>query len=604
MDSTDDSSSSAMKISSSSSDNNVKRFNESTLSIALPPSFVSDPAAFLTSIASRPSPSPEGISLLAGPLSEWFRKSEESCREIGKLYGQGASVHPASHVAHLYLCAAATQLREEPLQGITASTLAAVTMGATSVSTAAADIAASVLSREPQENSSRVSKDRDETMEAVAAAAVLCPDKSAISSSGILSVLASLVTATSASNAGASSTTSTAALSNDNNKIASSIATSLLNIPSSSSKTFPPLTPAHTAFLQCAVLAEEYEFAETAIRGTWPLPTSDLKKNNGSINHESRASVSIIMRYYFLRGIVHYNCGRDHYAMAHRCWWTCLSIPVDTVSTIAIQAWKKLSLVQPLLDTIENNRVGGETSGADVVDMNNDGDSLAASSLGKNKVQASPVTRLPKCTPKGLSKSISALFDSSIGKSKQASTATGTEESQEKDVYSVYTQLGSAVEAVDRNTAESLVRIHGGVLAADGNMEMAQNCLRRVQELQVRKASTVFSVTSIHMLARRWKVTPDEASRQLSDAVESGVVPCRVEGDGTVVFLASTGSTTKNTLSDLTAWIKLLERLQRMDVDLSISSKYNTSKRKDDKGEAIGTTGPRGVEEFYSDPTM
>ncbi len=589
MDSTDNSSSSAMKISSPSFDNNVKSANDSTNSIALPPSFVSDPAAFLTSIASRPNPSPEGISLLAGPLSEWFRKSEESTR------GQ-QGVHPASHVAHLYLCAAATQLREEP--GITASTLAAVTMGATSASATAADFAASVLSSDLQENSARVSKDRDETLEAVAAAAILCPDRSAISSSGILSVLANLLATTSAGSSSSSTPSS------NTNKISSSIATSLSNIPSSSSKAFPPLTPAHTAFLQCAVLAEEYEFAENVIRGTWPLPTSDLKKDSGNVNHESHASVSIIMRYYYLRGIVHYNCGRDHYAMAHRCWWTCLSIPVDTLSSIAIQAWKKLALVQPLLDT---NETRGETSGIDVVDRNNDGDSLAASPLGKKMVQASPATRLPKCTPKGLSKSISALMDSSIGKSKPPSTTTATSETREKDVYSVYTQLGCAVETVDRNTAEALVRIHEGALAADGNMEMARNCLRRVRELQVRIASTMFSVTSIHILARRWKVTPQEASRQLSDAAESGVVSCRIEEDGTVVFLPSTGSATSNALSDLTPWIKLLERMQRMDVDLSISSKYSSTKRKDDKGmagEAIGTTGPRGVEEFYSDPTV
>ncbi len=314
---------------------------------------------------------------------------------------------------------------------------------------------------------------------------------------------------------------------------------------------------------------------------------------------------------------MHYGCGRDHYALAHRCWWTCLSIPVDVVSTTAIQAWKKLSLVQPLLDINDHNREGRETSGADIIDMNNDGDSnitstdnLGASTLGKKKIKARPGIRLPKCTPKGLSKSIRALVDSSTGRSKGESSQANVEESRERDLYSVYTHLGPAVEAVDRASAEILVRVHENVLTADGNMDMARNCLRRVKELQVRIASTMFSITSIQILARRWKVTPEEASRQLSDAVESGVVPCRVEEDGTVVFLPPKGTAiinTRTTLTDLTAWMKLLERLQRMDVDLSISSKYSTMKRKEDKGmagEMIGTAGPRGVEEFYSDPTM
>lgn len=148
------------------------------------------------------------------------------------------------------------------------------------------------------------------------------------------------------------------------------------------------------------------------------------------------------------------------------------------------------------------------------------------------------------------------------------------------------------------------------VLAADGNMGMAQNCLRRVKELQVRTASKMFSVTSIQILARRWNVTPEEASQQLSDAMESGAVPCRLEEDGTVVFISpndSVSNSSSENWADLTGWMKLLERMQRIDVDLSISSKYNAVKRKEDKGmigDMIGTVGPRGVEEFYSDPTI
>ena len=619
MDSTGDSSSSEMRISSSSNsawanssndgNSSAKSSNNYINSIVLPPAFVADPSAFLTSIASRSNPSPEGMSLLAGPLSKWFRGAEGSYHESNNSQST-VMVHPAAHVAQLYLCAAATQLREEPSQ---AMGVVAAAMASSSVASAAvAGIAATALSREQEENKIRNAKNRDETLEAVAAAAVLCSDRSAVSSSGILPVLANLVAAT--SSAVSPTTDPSAAATAGNSKIASSIATSLLNMPSSSSKAFPPLTPAHTAFLQCAAVAEEYEFAETMIRGTWPLPTSALKKKRGSNNDEPHVSVSIIMRYYYLRGIIHYGCGRDHYAMAHRCWWTCLSIPVDVVSTTAIQAWKKLTLVQPLLD-INNNREGRQQNRADIIDANNDGDSLGLFVVGNKKIKNRPGTRLPKGLPKGLSKSINALIDNSnisIGAKKQEASQAGAEESREKiNLYSVYTHLGPAVQAVDRTSAEGLVCEHESILAADGNIDMARNCLVRVKELQVRTASKMFSVTSIYILARRWKVTPKEASQQLLDAVESGVVSCRVEEDGTVVF-SSTKDCASNTdlnLTDLAVWMKLLERMQKMDVNLSIGSKYNSGKQKEDKsmavaGEIMGTTGPRGVEEFYSDPTM
>lgn len=627
----------AMKISSSSAtgassniissnnDNNTGRNNDNNdyiNSIVLPPAFVEDPAGFLTSIAARPNPSPDGISLLAGPLSNWFRDAEEARREprhtsnISKTTtmagGQNAPVHAAAHVAQLYLCAAATQLREE--QHSASAVAATATLESTSAAGGSAAFTASAILREHQESKIRIARHRDETLEATAAAAVLCSDQSAILSSGILPVLANLVATTASSNPGDS-----LSLSAINNKdIASSIATSLSNLPSSSSKAFPPLTLAHTAFLQCAVLAKEYEFAETVIRGTWPLPTSTLKKNKVNVTDDPHASISIILRYYYLRGIVHYGCGRDHYSLAHRCWWTCLSIPIDIVSAIAIQAWKKLTLVQPLLDTNYDNREGGEPNRAVVIDMNIDGNSSIISTgspstftASKKKNKVHPGTRLPKCTPKGLSKSIRTLIDTNItGVRKQDNNQKVAVGSREKDLYSVYTHLGPAVEAVDRTTAESLVRLHESVLAADGNMGMAQNCLRRVKELQVRTASKMFSVTSIQILARRWNVTPEEASQQLSDAMESGAVPCRLEEDGTVVFISpndSVSNSSSENWADLTGWMKLLERMQRIDVDLSISSKYNAVKRKEDKGmigDMIGTVGPRGVEEFYSDPTI
>lgn len=527
-------------------------------SMTLPQGFVQDPANFLTLIASRPT-SPDRLSLLAGPLAKWFKDAEVS-----------SSSSPANHVAHLYLCAAAKQLGDSP--------------SPQSVASIPASAASGVLASVAMTTDKNRAKHLQETLEGVIAAALLCPDRSAIGTSGILPVLANLVRATSHSHPVASA-------------MASSIASSISNLPSSSSTAFPPLTLVHTAFLQCAVLAQEYEATETVIRGTWPVPTSALKKQKGRIRDEDHVAISIIMRYYYLRGIIHYECGRDQYALAHRCWWTCLSIPVEVVSKTAIEAWKKLTLVQPLLDI---DREGTKQSKADMVDANNDGESIgifAASS--RKKTAARPETRLPKCMPKGLSKSIYALIEGEASTKHQGSSEAGTEERSSSLLSSVYAHLGPAVEAVDRKAVENLLLSHESKLSADGNMGMANNCLKRVKDLQVKKASKMFSVTSIPILARRWNVTPEEASLQLSDAIASGVVPCRLEADGGVVFANDESEAVHSgqALTDLKAWMALLEKLQHMDVDLTVSSKY--LKGKEDKS---GPSGPRGVEEFYSDP--
>jgi len=648
MDSSGDSSSpSAMKISSSPTDgygsnnstgvgndagdpttsgnSNSNSNNDSYISsIALPPAFVEDPAGFLTSIASRPGPSLDAISLLAGPLSKWFLYAEESHRDAT---GNGApgddddeepnpppDVHPAVHVAQLYLRAAATQLREEQQQqqqqqdrpqvmgGVTGSVAAAaMAMESTSIAHGhgIAESAANALSREQLESKNRVERHREETLEAAAAAAGLCSDRTAIKSSGILPVLANLVAKTTST-----STTNSVGRPGASGSV---IASSLPNLSSSSCNAFPPLTMAHTAFLQCAVLAEEHDFAETVVRGTWPLPTSFLRKKKGVGDDSDDAAISIILRYYYLRGVIHYGCGgRDHYHLAHRCWWTCLSIG-DLGNDTAMKAWKKLTLVQPLLDIDSSNRDGGRSK-SDVNEMNIDGNASGSNpgplSAGKHDTKSQQSTRLPKCAR--------TLLDTKSLRGKLVE-----KQGKEKDFYSVYMQLGPAVEAVNRPYVETLLVQHESVLVTDGNTGMARNCLRRVKELQVRTASKIFSVTSIRILARRWNVTLEEARQQLSDAVASGVVPCRVEEDGTVVFSSqadSGGPTEKNTgpnWADLTVWMKLLERLQLMDVNLAISSKYNAAaKHKDnDKrvtggGDAIRSAGPRGVEEFYANPTI
>ncbi|OEU17475.1 hypothetical protein FRACYDRAFT_260885 [Fragilariopsis cylindrus CCMP1102] len=541
--------------SSSNNDSNNNNNNNNNSTIILPPNFIDDPATFLTSIASQ-SPSSQGISLLAGPVSRWFMTAASSSNQMGQ---PGQHHHPAKHVAHIYLGAAATQLRMsknqvnvQPLAGVTA----AASVGSRSALATARD-----AEQEKIQN-----RYRNETLAAVEAAAMLCSDnREAIVNSGILPVLAQIVTDSSNNNNSNDSSNN-----NNINNNETSIATSLSSLSASSSKAYPPLHPAHTVFLQCIIVAEQYQYVE-GIRGSWPRPSSALK------------DVSIVLRYYYLRGIVHFSC-RD-YAMAHRCWWTCLSVPADDgCSVIAISAWKKVTLVQPLL----NNNTGSTASG-----------------------KVHPATRLPKCMPK-LPTKLSDLHSSSKFRLARSLAAESKEE-EKKDNMLVYTKLGPAVEAGDRQAVETLVRTHESILQADGNLELVRQCIRRVREVQVQTAAKRFSVTSVAILARRWNATPEEVTQQLLDAI--GIVPCQIEEDGTVVFSdnedisCNTGSTQS---LDLTQWMKLLERMQQLDVDISTNSKYKTLIRKEEKGGgnssgsgtmisdifAAAGAGPQGVEDF------
>jgi hypothetical protein len=573
------------------SSNNDSNNNNNTSTIILPPNFIEDPATFLTSIASAP-PTSQGISLLAGPVSKWFMTTASSNQ-----MGQGQQHHPAKHVAHIYLSAAATQLRVnkhqanvQPMVSVAAAAsvgrrsalgaMASAILGARATTGTANDNnnnnnnTATARDAEQEKTQNR---HRNETLTAVEAAVMLCSDnREAIVNSGILPVLAQIVTDSSSSsmtmttnnNNNASNNSSS---NNNNSKNEASIATSLSSISASSSKSYPPLNPAHNVFLQCVIVAEQYQYVE-GIRGSWPRPTSNLK------------DVSIVLRYYYLRGIFHFGC--SDYAMAHRCWWTCLSIPADDgCSVIAVNAWKKMTLVQPLF----NNNAG---------------------TIASSKVH--PATRLPKCMPK-LPTSLSNLHSSQKFRLARSFAAAESKEEEKKDGMLVYKKLGPAVEAGDRQAVEILVRSHESILQADGNLELVRQCIRRVREVQVQTASKLFSVTSIAILARRWNATPEEVTQQLSDAI--GIVPCLIEDDGTVAFPDNQDiscNTTSTQSLDLTQWMKLLERMQQLDVDISTNSKYNALIRKEEKGGgnnsgsgamisdifAAAGAGPQGVEDF------
>ncbi|KAL3920790.1 MAG: hypothetical protein SGILL_003079 [Bacillariaceae sp.] len=493
--------------------------------IMLPPQFIEDPAAFLNHIAMQP-PSSQGVAVLAGPIAKWFVSAapKQVIDAEQQPLPDGAAVleiHPAVHVSSHYLRAAAVQLREN--------------------STIAGNL----------EQEMAKTKNQYEVLSAVGVAASLCPTRAGVASTGIIPTLAQVMLQQAASDAAPPAAAASAKQPSLDGGGSGGI-----SILAQSAANYPTLQQAGVEFLQCALVAEHYRYAARLVQGTWPRPTNTV-------------NVKTVLRYYYLRGLIHEGCG-DH-VMAHRCWWTCLSVPADACSAIMVAAWKKLALVQPMLD---------RTRGVSNVHY----------PINQSKATETITTRFPKSTTKALGRLL----------------ATGKEQKDASIV--LYTQLGPAVEMCKPDAVLSLIQTNEAVLRNDGNYGLAQQCLQHVRNNQVYEASQLFSTVSVAQLAQRWTIAPEQVPQRLMDSK----VPCHVEDDGMVVFAASAPSNDNSGLPppsnhhdsalwvDLSEWMQLLERLQHLEMSITTSSKYHAYKEMD-KGGSGGKSeamGPRGVEDF------
>jgi hypothetical protein len=493
--------------------------------LILPPAFTDDPAGYLTFVANQ-HPSGRGIENIAGAIAKWFvSAAPTSVVDATPSNCEGAAAeetHPAVYVANHYLRAAAVQLQYN------------------NQTTTGRNVGQEMLK----------TKFQYEVLEAVGAAATLCSNRAAISSTGILATLSqTMVNAQAAARIASVGPSLT-------------LHDTFLTYAASS---YRPLEQADVEFLQCAVLAGQYRFAARHVDGSWPRPTETV-------------NIRTVLRYFYLRGIVHFGCG--DYILAHRCWWTCLAVPAEACCAIMVAAWKKLSLVQPLLDS-----------------------SRIDSSMHHSRISNNVSTRFPRSMAKALTRFLTT------GKDKK------------DEAVLLYSQLGPATETCNMELVKNLIETHEALLKSDGNLELAQDCMRRVQHNLVWEASQLFSVVSATQLARRWKIDPEQLLRLLLESE----VPCRIEDDGMVVFgleNVNTGETiatdgalngmpqpynhppSNSSWTDLSEWVRLLERLQHLDTSISTSAKFHTLTKKEGKGggdssdSSIISMIPRAVQDF------
>jgi hypothetical protein len=409
------------------------------------------------------------------------------------------------------------------------------------------------------------------------------------------------------------------------------------------------LQHAHVEFLHCCVLAEQYRYAERLMRtDSWPRPTSMVSSKQ-------------VLRYFYLRGIVHLGC--DHYRLAHRCFWTCLTVPAEVSSKIAIAAWKKLVLVQCLLQSktapaMKGATTGGTGSGG----VTSSGSSTAMEALGyteANIVLSQPppmasmggsggsssgattmtYTTLPKTMPNCLVRFLMSYRDAATTAVQERSRQRRQQQQQQPtpppqahqaqphevqrqsqpqvflNPISCYMDVSKAFYTRNQDAMKELEEHYKQTFLEDGNVGLVRQCRTKLIHMQVAHVSRVYSVVPLTKLAEillpastMTSTTEEERIQRVTRTLCQAQIPCDIQDDGMVEFPSTEDDEDDYdeyeddrpslSLSDLSEWMSLMEKVQKLDVAIVTNSKYHAVLRKDAGDLAAASVGPRGVEDL------
>jgi len=280
-------------------------------------------------------------------------------------------------------------------------------------------------------------------------------------------------------------------------------------------------------------MAEQYRYGARVVAGTWPRPNAVI-------------DVEQVLRYYFLRALVHLGCG--DLVLAHRCLWTCLSIPGNVCSRIMMEAWKKLVLVQCL-----KHRV----------------------SIPDQTVQVSLPANVPVCLVRRLT---------SI---REAHGLAVKSDSSGPEIY-CYMDLEKAFYMRDTEKFESCMAAHEKFFREASNWGLVNQCHTKLKENQIRHLSLLYSTVPVSTVAECLRVQTSQIRRILCESQ----VPCEIQDDGMIVFTSDTsGDESVVELMDLDEWVHLLDRVQKLDVSIACTQKYLSIS----SVEATDSKGPAGV---------
>lgn len=283
-------------------------------------------------------------------------------------------------------------------------------------------------------------------------------------------------------------------------------------------------------FLRCALLAGQYRFAERVIADDWPRPAKGTP-------------VELVLRYFYMRGMVHVGC--DQFQLAIRSFWTVLSIPSDTASVIAVDAWKKMALAKSLVLR----------------------DSLPSQSL------VSP--------PPGASSAISRFLTGTTSSSSPESTALDADSAG----VSKYIDLVKACHSSDRRKFKQIQHENAALWESDHNTGLVERLASDLEHRQVLQLASVYSRLPLSHVSAELELSEEEAFSTLKQ-----VDDLNFRYENRMVWFEATGACPIGA-EDARSLIKLSETIRKLDAAIANSSRYQSIKVESGKP-------PRGVDDF------
>ena len=338
------------------------------------------------------------------------------------------------------------------------------------------------------------------------------------------------------------------------------------------------LQQASTEFLQCAILAEQYRYASRLIQDTWPRPSES-------------SSVKQVLRYYYLRGMVHLGC--NDFTMAHRCFWTCLSIPAENVSKIMLEAWKKLLLVQCLLyhPKTDSVRAAFQSPKSMPTCMTR----LLSSYKETSKLQ-SPTPQQQQQQQPEQTQQQELEAEELLQQTNPERFMQRRQQKLATETVVRYMEFAESFYKSEKETFQNLMESHQAAILEDGNLGLLQQCLSQLVRNQVIQLSRMYSVVPISKVASLLKITDESL---VPTVLLESKVPCQIQGDGMVVFQDDDSTDSSQALVDMAEWMHIIEKVQKLDVAVMTSPRYHALVQKEVSGKKEGISGgPRGVEDI------
>jgi hypothetical protein len=279
--------------------------------------------------------------------------------------------------------------------------------------------------------------------------------------------------------------------------------------------------------------------------------------------------------------MIHLGC--NDYAMAHRCFWTCLSIPSDSVSKITLEAWKKTALVQCLM---------GKLSQSKTIQTPKSMPNCMVRLLGAYK----EASKRPDPTGEGRQEEF-------VLQEQAPELAPPPQRLSEKtamQAITCYMDLLDAFHKRDKVNFEFLMSSQEMILREDGNVGLVQQCLTQLVRNQVLHLSDMYSVVPVSKVATLLGLSDDST---VPTVLLESKVPCQIQDDGMVTFedttIGNSSVDTPPSMVDMAEWMQLIEKVQNLDVAIVTNPKYYALMQKESASrKEAAAAGPRGVEDF------